>query len=199
MAVSEKNEQLLSVISEIADKECDNLGIARVRALSLFGGMMGVSKQAVSVWLVKGVPSGRRETLHKLMLEKGIERTDDEFEALFASREKAEDRRRSNKALEAVIKEVRKGGSNLRELGEAMGIPEWTLQRCASNYGGLPQNYLVALKGALARLGIVIDDALVGDCGVSDRQHVARSLTPQKRRKKNPHRNPHSGNLLQPA
>jgi transposase-like protein len=174
------HDTLISVVAQIGAQYAKEYQPSRaLPMLSVVAREIGVTKQAVSLWMANGVPFARRNQFKELLLKYGIRLKDGEFDALFAPSGRKPPGE-PNDALVEIIERVTNSGYKMEDFAERLGLTRWTLRRCAKHYGGLPQGYQQQLRAVLRVLGITIDAEMEGliENAIVHGEHSARSLAP---------------------
>lgn len=172
------HDVLISVVAQIGAMYAKEYQPSRaLPMLSVVAREMGVTKQAVSLWMANGVPYVRRKQFQDLLLKYGIRLEEHEFEALFAPSGRKPPGA-PNAALGEIIERVTNSGYKMEDFAERLGLTRWTLRRCAKDYRGLPDGYQTQLRAVLRLLGIEVDDEMEGliEKAVVRGNHSARSL-----------------------
>lgn len=134
--------------------------------LSLFADVAGLSKTAAWLWMKNGVPRERVSDFRDILERYGVPFTEAELVDVTSRKRPA---RRANPALQKllVVAKERIGTRAMRRMGDQVGIPHWTLRRCADRYGGIPSDYRDNLVSACKFFDLGISHDLIDAC-VSD-------------------------------
>ncbi|KXV70028.1 hypothetical protein AD951_04090 [Acetobacter malorum] len=166
----EVNTDLLAAfIGSILEKNRRNgraSGVKKQGGLALFAELAGLSKTAAWSWMKNGVPRDRVDDFRALLDGNNVPYTEDEI-ADITSRKRPE--RRPNPALQEVLVAAKEqiGSRAMKKMGDMVGIPYWTLRRCADRYGGIPEDYRDNLKAACNFFHLNISGEKIDAC-VSD-------------------------------